>query len=178
MSLNNQIDNMAYFGIADVIPALFISVCASLVSINSFSIFGTEMKFHLKLIFKSILFIFFLYVIALVICIFFGNFLITFVYGDEYLISVSILNILLTSAFVITITNIIFNAFISQNATYLGVIPALITCLFFVLIYYFKYEFSLIQLAYFLLFLSIITFFTYVIIFFKMYFYNKNYLNI
>ena len=175
LSLIGDTENLAFFGIAEIIPALFISVSASLVSINSLSIFSSKKDTHFKIIIQSITYIILLYVIGILICKYFGTFIITSIYGDEYHVSATILPVLFTTSFFIIVTNIIFNALISQNKTIYGIVPSLVICFFLMIIYIFDYKLDLNELAYSTLVLSIISLLFFCIMFFKMYRHNKNY---
>ena len=176
LSLIDATESLAFFGIAEIIPALFVSVCASLVSLNSYSIFSSSKKQHLKYITKTIFYISLLFVVGYIICIYFGKFILINIYGDEYYVSALILPVLFASSFFGILSNILLNGFISQSKTIYGTIPIFITVTFYIIIYLIGYELKIIELAYSSLILSIISLLIFCIIFFKIYL-NKKIIN-
>ena len=169
-------ESLAFFGIAEIIPALFVSVCASLVSLNSYSIFSSSKKQHLKYITKTISYISLLFIGGYIICKFFGKFILINIYGDEYYVSALILPILFTSSFFGILTNILLNGFISQSKTIYGTIPIFITVAFYIIVYLTGYELKIMELAYSSLILSMISLLIFCVIFFKIYL-NKPIIN-
>jgi O-antigen/teichoic acid export membrane protein len=160
LSFSGDYQNLAFFGVAEIIPALFLSVASALINKSAFLIFTNNSNFKSKLI-NIILQIFIFFIILFIICFFGGNHIITSIYGSEYSRSSNLIPILLIVALFSVLNDLLFNLLINKNKVLYGLMPSFVWIAIMACLFLLKIHTTLIILASMQLFVVILMFLVY-----------------